>query len=174
MNLKKNEKLKNLLLEQLRKAPIIEAACQKAGISRQTFYRWKTEDQEFTKEADKAITDGCTLVSDLAESQLINAVKDRNFPAITYWLKHHHPSYKTKIQIEGSLQMPQEELTPEQEEVVKEALRLASISSAVHSSDPETEDIKNPQRPADKSGNNYEGDKNEKTTTTEHGKLPTK
>ena len=133
MNLKKNEQLKNQLLEQLRRTPIVEAACQKAGISRQTLYRWKAEDPEFAKQAEKAVSDGRILVSDLAESQLINAVKDRNFPAITYWLKHHHPSYKTKIQIEGSLQMPQEELTPEQEEVVKEALRLASLSSAVHS-----------------------------------------
>ncbi len=133
MNLKKNSQLKNQLLEQLRRTPIIEVACQKAGISRQTLYRWKSEDPDFAKEIEKAVTDGRMLVNDLAESQLIGAVKDRTFPAITYWLKHHHPSYKTKIQIEGSLQMPQEELTPEQEEVVKEALRLASLSSAAES-----------------------------------------
>lgn len=84
MNLKKNEKLKNLLLEQLRKAPIIEAACQKAGISRQTFYRWKTDDLEFAEEIEKATVDGQMFVSDLAESQLISAVRDRNFPAIAY------------------------------------------------------------------------------------------
>ena len=80
------------------------------------------------------------LVNDLAESQLISALKDRNFQAITYWLKHHHPNYKTKIQIEGSLQMPQEELTPEQEELVKEALRLASLSSAADTEQGEEND----------------------------------
>lgn len=129
MNLKKNGQLKNQILEQLKRTPIVEAACQKAGISRQTFYRWKFEDPEFAKELEKAIDDGRMLVNDLSESQVLSLIRDKNWPAISFWLKHHHPSYKTKIQIEGSLQMPQEELTPEQEETVKEALRLASISA---------------------------------------------
>lgn len=140
MNLKKSKQLKNQLLEQLQRTPIVEAACHKAGISRQTFYRWKFEDKEFAKDVEKAVADGQMLVNDLAESQLISALKDRNFPAITYWLKHHHPNYKTKIQIEGSLQMPQEELTPEQEELVKEALRLASLSSAADTEQGEEND----------------------------------
>jgi hypothetical protein len=129
MNKKESRKLKVILLEHLRKTPIVEAACQKAGISRQTFYRWKFEDAEFAKEIEKAIEDGRMLVSDLSESQVLSLIRDKNWQAISFWLKHHHPSYKTRIQIEGSLQMPQEELTPEQEETVKEALRLASISA---------------------------------------------
>lgn len=129
MNVKKNGQLKNQILEQLKRTPIVEAACQKAGISRQTFYRWKFEDSEFAKEVEKAIDDGRMLVNDLSESQVLSLIRDKNWQAISFWLKHHHPSYKTKIQIEGSLQMPQEELTPEQEETVKEALRLASISA---------------------------------------------
>lgn len=129
MNVKKNGQLKNQILEQLKRTPIVEAACQKAGISRQTFYRWKFEDPEFAKELEKAIDDGRMLVNDLSESQVLSLIRDKNWQAISFWLKHHHPSYKTKIQIEGSLQMPQEELTPEQEETVKEALRLASISA---------------------------------------------
>ena len=140
MNLKKSKQLKNQLLEQLKRTPIVEAACHKAGISRQTFYRWKAEDAEFAKEVEKAVADGQMLVNDLAESQLISALKDRNFQAITYWLKHHHPNYKTKIQIEGSLQMPQEELTDEQKELVKEALRLASLSSAADTEQGEESD----------------------------------
>jgi len=129
MNLKNSKQLKSKLLDQLKRIPIVEAACQKAGISRQTFYRWKFEDAEFAKEIEKAIEDGRMLVSDLSESQVLSLIRDKNWPAISFWLKHHHPSYKTRIQIEGSLQMPQEELTPEQEETVKEALRLASISA---------------------------------------------
>ena len=163
MNLKKNEQLKNQLLEQLRRTPIVEAACQKAGISRQTLYRWKADDPDFAKEIEKAVGDGRMLVSDLAESQLIGAIKDRTLPAVTYWLKHHHPLYKTKIQIEGSLQMPQEELTPEQEEIVKEALRLASLSSAADS-ERETENVKELQRPAAKDNKENHGQKNSQTT----------
>ena len=129
MNLKNSKQLKSKLLDQLKRVPIVEAACQKAGISRQTFYRWKFEDAEFAKEIEKASEDGRMFVSDLSESQVLSLIRDKNWPAISFWLKHHHPSYKTRIQIEGSLQMPQEELTPEQEETVKEALRLASISA---------------------------------------------
>lgn len=170
MNVKRGGQLKNQLLEHLRKAPIVEVACQKAGISRQTFYRWKVEDHEFAKEIEKAIGDGRTFVNDLAESQLIGAVRDRNFPAITYWLKHHHPSYKTKIQIEGSLQMPQEELTDEQKELVKEALRLASLSSAANSEN-ESENAENLQEPADDRNSNKSHEK-ESANTTEQGKPP--
>jgi len=125
--MKKNEQIKKLVLEQLRKTPILEAACQKVDISRMTFYRWKQDDAEFAKAADEAILAGRFLVNDLAESQLIGAIKERSLPATTYWLKHHHPSYKTRIEIEAAIN-PVHELTPEQQETVKEALRLASLA----------------------------------------------
>jgi len=124
--MKKTDQTKKLLLEQLRKTPIVEAACQKINISRMTFYRWKADNKEFAKEADEAVRDGQKLVNDLAESQLIGAVKDRNLPAIMYWLRNHHPDYANKLRIEHALD--DEELTPEQEAVVREALRLAAFS----------------------------------------------
>lgn len=125
--MKKNDQTKEALLEQLKKTPIVQIACEKLGISRWTFYRWKKEDGDFAKKVDEAIFDGRLLVNDLAESQLISAVKDRNFAAIMYWLKHHHPSYRTRIQIEGELEII-EEMDPEQKELVKKALELARIS----------------------------------------------
>lgn len=127
--MKKTEETKNLLLEQLRKTPIVEAACQKVGISRMTFYRWRQDDAEFKKKAEEAMNDGQLLVNDVAEGQLISAVRDRNLSAITYWLRHHHPSYANTLQVKHALQ--DEELTPEQEALVREALRLASLSKAV-------------------------------------------
>ena len=123
---KKSEQLKKLILEQLTKTPIVEAACQKVGISRMTFYRWKAEDAAFAKATDEAISGGRLLVNDVAESQLIGAVKERNLPAIMYWLKHHHPDYATMIQVKHEIR--DEPLTPEQESLVREALRLASLT----------------------------------------------
>lgn len=169
MNLKKNEQLKNKLLEQLRRVPIVEAACQKAGISRQTFYRWKFEDAEFAKVVDKAIADGQMLVNDLSESQVISMIRDKNWAAISFWLKHHHQDYKTRIQIEGSLQMPQEELTPEQEELVKEALRLASLSAK--DSEHDSENSNNLPGSADEKVNNSKFYGKENKNIKEHGKL---
>lgn len=120
---------KQLILDQLRKNPIIEAACQKAGISRMTFYRWKKRSRTFAKQADEALADGRLLVSDIAESQLISAVKDRNIPAIMYWLRHHHPSYANRLQIKHALD--EEALTPEQEKLVRRALSLAGATASI-------------------------------------------
>lgn len=131
--MKKNDANKKLLLEQLRKNPIVQIACEKTSVSRASFYRWKDEDKEFAAEVDAAIADGSLLVNDLAETQLIGAIKDRNIPAITYWLKHHHPAYKTKVEIEGQLNVI-EELSPEQKALVQKALELADIT--LHSDEP--------------------------------------
>ncbi len=122
--MKNTEQNKALIVDQLRKAPIVEAACQAIGISRMTFYRWKSDDKEFAKKVDEAMNDGQMLVNDLAESQLVGAVKDRNLAAITYWLKHHHPSYKNRLDITAHIEK-EEAMTPEQQEIVTRALELA-------------------------------------------------
>lgn len=125
--LKKSDQLKEAILEQLRKTPIIQIVCEKLNISRMSFYRWKKEDEEFARKIDEALLDGQLLVNDLAESQLISAVKDRNMSAIMTWLKHHHPSYRTRIQIEGTVNTIQE-LSDEQKELVRKALALAKLN----------------------------------------------
>ncbi len=129
--LKKSDQLKTALLEQLRKTPIIQIACEKLNISRMSFYRWKQEDPEFAKKIDEALLDGQLLVNDLAESQLISAIKDRNMHAVMAWLKHHHPSYTTRVQIEGTVNTIQE-LSPEQKELVRKALELANLTLNDH------------------------------------------
>jgi len=121
--MKKTDKNKKLLLDQLTKTPILQIACDKANISRMTLHRWKKEDKEFSKAIDDALLEGKLLVNDLAESQLIGAVKDRNIPAIIYWLKNHHQDYTDTVNLKHTFEV--EELTPEQEALVREALRLA-------------------------------------------------
>jgi ACT domain-containing protein len=125
--LKKSEQLKDVLLEQLRKTPIIQIACEKLNISRMSFYRWKKEDEKFAEEVEGAILDGQLLVNDIAESQLISAIKDRNMSAVMSWLKHHHPTYKAKLQIEGTVNTIQE-LSKEQKDLVRKALELANLN----------------------------------------------
>ncbi len=92
----KNNKIKELILEQLRKLPIVEAACQKLEISRMTFYRFKKSDQKFAKEIEEALQEGYLLINDLAENQLIGEVKERNLQAVMYWLKIHHKLYRQR------------------------------------------------------------------------------
>lgn len=102
-------------------------SCEKVGVGRATYYRWR-KNQAFAKEADAAISEGEMLITDLSELQLINLIRDKNFPAIQLWLKAHNGKYGNKVEINGHLTYSDEELTPEQTAVVKEAFRLASSS----------------------------------------------
>lgn len=117
---------KAALLEQLKKTPILQLACEKIGIARATAYRWKDIDPEFTKSLDAALLEGKLLVNDVAESQLMAAIKERNMTAIVFWLKHHHPSYTTKVEITAHIK-ENYELTLEQQALVEEALRRAAL-----------------------------------------------
>ncbi len=119
----RQEKTRSLLLEQLKKTPIVQIACEKSGVSRATYYRWRKDDKPFAQAADTALLDGSLLINDMAESQLMQAIKDRNLTAIIFWLKHHHSDYTTTLKIKHSID--DEVLTPEQEKLVRKALQLA-------------------------------------------------
>ncbi len=115
---------KSLMIEQLKKTPIVQVACEKTGISRATYYRWYKADKEFAKKSDEALCEGSSLVNDMAESQLMAAIRDKNMTAIVFWLKHHHALYAPTMQIKHTIE--DDNLTPEQEALVRNALRLAS------------------------------------------------
>jgi ACT domain-containing protein len=124
----KKNKIKVQLLEELRKVPIVQVACEKCGISRNSFYKWKRTDKTFEKQADEAITDGVSFVNDMSESQLLTLIKEKSYPAISFWLKHRNHNYKDKIEI--TTKEDKEELTPSQAKIVRQALRLASITKS--------------------------------------------
>jgi len=117
-------KERELLIEQLKKTPIVQFACEKSGISRATYYRWKTEDKAFCEEADQALQEGVSLMNDLAESQLLTAIKERNLTAVFYWLNHRHKSYTNKLEISGKPKTFSDEMTKEEVKALTEALGL--------------------------------------------------
>ena len=118
---------KKKLLAQLAKTPIVEAACKQIGLPRSTYYRWRKEDEAFAEVCDETIELSVGRINDLAESQLINAIKDRNMSAITFWLKHHHKSYETRVRLDAHVEHEVQELTPEQEQLISRALALAGL-----------------------------------------------
>lgn len=124
---KRQTEQKKELLENLKKSPVIQIAVQKAGIARSTYYRWRESDKKFTKQADKAIHDGILFINDLAESQLISAIKDKNITAIIFYLKTHHKDYADRLEIKGRLEQSKVELTKEQRKIVRQALKMASL-----------------------------------------------
>lgn len=120
-------KQKQLVIEQLRKTPIVQVVAEKVGIHRSTIYRWKASDTEFSEAVDEAMDQSISLVNDLAESQLISAIKDKNITAIIYWLKNHHKTYETRIRVTGSLKHSVNRLDDEQNELVMKALTKAGL-----------------------------------------------
>jgi hypothetical protein len=123
--MKKKDNLINKFLEELRKVPIVQVACEKSGISRNSIYRWKKYDEKFSKKMDDALADGEAFVNDMSETQLLNLIKEGEYPAISFWLRHRNPKFKDKMEI--TAKVIDERLTPEQEEVVRKALELGSI-----------------------------------------------
>lgn len=114
---------KKALVDQLRKTPIVQVSCEKLGISRATYYRWKKRDPKFADKAESALQEGAQLINDMAESQLISAIKDGNLTGIIFWLKNHHRNYSPKLEVTTkSADLP---LTDEQKEIIKQSVSMA-------------------------------------------------
>lgn len=119
--MKTNQKAE--LIKQLKKTPIVEVACKKLGIGRATYYRWKKDDPKFAEEAEFALDEGSQLVNDMAESQLINAIKEGNMTGIIFWLKNHHKQYSPKLEV--TTKNGDVPLTDEQKELIRKSLAMA-------------------------------------------------
>ena len=121
----RQEKDKQALLEALKEVPVIAAACKRAGIGRATYYRWRKENSQFLRQIEDAMAQGFELINDLSEGQIITLIKEKKMPAITLWLKYHHPRYGSKAK---SYTKPAtaEDLTTEERKIILEALALTS------------------------------------------------
>ena len=124
----KKNKFQDQFLEELRKVPIVQVACEKTGLSRNSVYRWRKDDPAFLKKMDEAYAEGVALVSDMSESQLLTLIKEKSFPALSFWLRHRNDRYKNKLEI--TTKEDNEELTPSQAKTVKQALKLANITKS--------------------------------------------
>lgn len=126
-NQKRIEKQKELLIEQLRKTPIIEIACQKAGVGRTSFYRWRAEDAKFDLACNESFGEGVELINDLAESKLVSQIQNDNTNAIRFWLQNHHKLYANKVQI--TTPVKQELTDKEKQQLVDAYQKLGLIST---------------------------------------------
>jgi hypothetical protein len=124
---KRQQQQKQALCEQLRKTPIVQITCEKIGVGRATYYRWRKDDKVFAKQSDEALSEGVHLMNDMAESQLLSAIKSQNMTAIIFWLKNRHKSYTQKFEVTTRIDNP--DLTEEQQAMVQKALALGSLVS---------------------------------------------
>jgi hypothetical protein len=126
----KKPKYSKQFLGELRKVPIVQVACEKTGVSRNTVYRWKREDKEFAVAFDEALADGVSFVNDMSENQLLQLIKDKSFSAVRFWLNKRHPAYKEKMEIINKHELP--DLTDSQKETIKQALELSKVTTNNH------------------------------------------
>ena len=125
----KKQRTKDLFLETLKKVPIVQVSCEKVGLSRNSVYRWRKEDEDFAKEMDKAILEGEDFINDISEGQLLNMIKEKSWPALAFWLKHRNPKFKERFEVSGEVEQ-KGKLTPEQEALVRKAIGLASFNNS--------------------------------------------
>ena len=120
----KSNKIRKMLIQELKKMPIVEVACKRVGIGRATFYCWKKGNEEFAKDIDEAIFEGVLFINDMAESKIILKIGQDDMSATRFWLKHHHPAYSDKIQVSKPPEPEKKELTPEESALLKKAIEL--------------------------------------------------
>lgn len=89
----KKRKLAQQFLKEYSEVPIVSFACQKTGISRNTVYRWCSEDPDFKLEMEKAERLGNESITDLAQSKLLTHVQRGEPWAIQFLLRNRHKNY---------------------------------------------------------------------------------
>lgn len=91
-----DDKTKQKLLKEISNYGNVYLSCLKVGVDKATYYRWKQQDKEFRKLANKAEKMGRENINDIAEHSLLKNVKDGNQRAIEYTLSHNSKRYKRK------------------------------------------------------------------------------
>lgn len=82
---KKIEKNKAMLLLALEKSlGIVTPACKEVGISRETYYRYYKEDEEFRTKVD----DINEITLDFTETQLLKKIKEGSERSILFYMKY--------------------------------------------------------------------------------------
>ena len=119
---------KTLLLEQLRKTPVIETACQKTGVPRSTVYRWMKKSKTFARQIEVAMSEGRKFMIGVAENQLFSLIGEKSFQAIKLYLTTHSERYSNKLELTGNVSLKEKPLTKEQKKIIRQALRRSSLN----------------------------------------------
>jgi hypothetical protein len=109
--------LKDKLLQALEKhLGIITPACKEVGVSRETYYQWYRNDEEFKKNVD-AIND---IQMDFVESQLFKNIKAGSERSILFYMKYKGRERGYSDEINMNIKMEQPLLQPIQEKKIEE------------------------------------------------------
>lgn len=123
----RQKKLQDAFLEQLKRTPVIEQACQKVGTSTSTVCRWRREDKKWSTLVDVALAEGRLFMSDIAETQLFALIAKQEFKAIQLYLTTHNKRYSKKLELSGSVEHKDAPLTKEQRKLMRRAQQLSTL-----------------------------------------------
>ena len=121
----KKDKHKDLFLRELEKTPIVQVACDRIGISRNSVYRWRKEDLLFSKRMEESLEIGTDLVNDVAESNILTGIKNGDSIHTRYWLSHRHKNYRRRFVFDAITS--QEEKKIWDEKVIQAKKRLKRL-----------------------------------------------
>ena len=87
-------KIKQKLLKEIEKFGNVYLSCQKVGVDKATYYRWKENDEKFRAQAEKAEEIGRENIGEVAEYGLLQNIKEKNQRAVEFALIHVSKKYK--------------------------------------------------------------------------------
>lgn len=127
---RRQDKIKEMILDHLQKMPIIQLVCEKAGIARATFYRWIDQSPNFKKDVEQASQEGHRRISDLAESKLIKLINNDNLGAIIFYLRSQNKKYKPAVVTEIKPYDPEtdDDMSEKEKEKWRELVKNNSVS----------------------------------------------
>ena len=124
----RQSKVKQALIEQLKRLPIREVAYDKVGITRMTVSRWRKKSKTFENEMDAAMNEGREFINDLAESQVITLIRQGEIKALRLCLQHNSARYANKLELSGTIATKELPMTKEEKAIRMQALKHSSLS----------------------------------------------
>lgn len=132
----KRDKKQEIFLKELKKCPVISVACARADIGRSTYYEWLENDEEFSRCANEALTEGNGFINDLAESQVIKGIQEGHTTFTIFWLKNKHPDFCEKVSHDYRINIKHEDtptLSPDEKKVIASALCKIGLANIINS-----------------------------------------
>lgn len=118
--------LKHKLVQHLRDIPIATYACQRIGVPKATYYKWRKIDQIFREASDEAIITGKLTLNDVAKSQLVKLIKEGDYRSISFWLKHNDADFGSKLTLK--IEDETRKYDPEELKLMATAMKNAGLA----------------------------------------------
>ena len=120
----KKDRVKKEFFSELEKNGIVESACKKCGISRNSVYRWKKESIRFARKFEESRLIGESVINDFAEANILRDIQGGSIPSSKYWLDRRHPKFIPRYRGEVNKLNDYEKLVLRREEAAKKKVAV--------------------------------------------------